>query len=331
MGGLLYIVRRDMRHDFWDIKKVLVRRAWMVGLGLLMMGLLACSLFPLVPGLAATPSPVPIPGPDELRFKDPETGRRFKELNTVIDSFVDKSWMTIPYHLSGNFYEAAWCSGAGADCQRTDAIFGRRDQRLLELYTLFYDADFPEVFGLGFQAVWVPRTTGWGASFGFSEGGERVVADGWGVTFNQYLSPAGAPDATLSLGQGDSYKIYETTIRYISGKSVRDDLAPYLAGPEAMREQGVKKLGAFAEQVRSEIGTDQVLACDLEPYKGNGIPPVCKPRPMTAAEKVSELARAEADFAAREQLLSDHYQEMYAAWMQAFPVERFWGPATIHQ
>ena len=320
-----------MRHDLWDIKKALVRKAWMAGFGLLMLGSLACSFFSLVPGLAATPSPLPVPGPDELRFKDPETGRRFNELNTAINSFVDKNWGMTPYQLSGNFYEAAWCSGAEANCQRTDAIFERRDQHLLELYTLFYDADFPEVFGLGFHAAWVPTTTGWGASFGFSEGGDSIVADGWQVIFQQYLSPAGAPDATLSLGQGDSYKIYETTIQYISGKSVRDDLAPYLAGPDAMREQGLKNLRAFAEQVRNEISTNQVLACDLEPYQGNGIPPACKPRSMTAAEKISELARAEADFAVREQLLSDHYQEMYAAWMQAFPVERFWGPATIQQ
>ena len=91
-----------------------------------------------------------------------------------------------------------------------------------------------------------------------------------------------------------------------------------------MRDRGLTQIHALAQKVKDEISTHQVMTCDLQPYKGGGIPPECKSRSMTTIEEYAELARAETYFANQEQLLNDHYQDMYAAWMSAFPMNQYW-------
>lgn len=306
------------------LKKPLARKAFGLACGLVLLGIFACRFFS-APELAATPSPTPVPGVDELRFKDAETVRRFRSLNGYINNFVDETWRTTSYHMTGNFYESSWCRGAGVgpDCESTSSTIVNRDQHIIEMYTLFYQ-DFPEVSGLGFYVHWVPMETGWGASFSFSEGGGMTVGDGWGVAFSEYTTSTGQPEATVILGWDYNYKIYETSIDFSPGLPEREDLALYLAGPEAMRDRGLTQIQALAQKVKTEISAHQVMTCDMQPYQGGGIPPLCISRSMTPAEEAAELARADAHFADQEQLLRDHYQEMYTAWMEAFPLDQFW-------
>jgi hypothetical protein len=305
-------------------RKALTKKSPGLACGLVLLSILACRFF-TVPELAPTPSPTPVPGVDELRFADAETGRRFRSLIGYINDFIDETWRTTSYHMTGNFYESSWCRGAGAspDCQVANSTIDNRDQHIIELYTLFYQ-DFPKVYGLGFYVHWVPMETGWGASFSFSEGGSTTVGDGWGVGFYNYTTSTGPPEATLTLGWGYSYKIYQTSIDYSPGLPERDDLALYLAGPQAMRDRGLTQIQALATKVKTQINTHQVMTCDWQPYQGGGIPPLCKTRPMTPAEEAAELARAEVYFTDQEQLLRDHYQEMYTAWMTAFPLDQYW-------
>jgi hypothetical protein len=294
--------------------------------GLVLLSILACSPTLFIP--APTPTQ-PIASVTELQFKDSKTGRRFRALNSCIKNIVDDSWHTVPYQLMGNFYTSSWCSGAGArsDCQIMDSILGKRNQHIIRLNTLFYSQDFPDVFGLGFQALWVPKTTGWGALFSFSEGGGSVMGDGWGVTFPEYTTPAGDPISTVDLGWNYSYTIYgpnRTSFDYSSDLSLRDDLALYLSSPEAMRDRGLEHIQALAQKVDMALNTHQVITCDLGPYLGKGVPPACTPRPLTPVEESAELTRADAYFVNQEQLLRDHYQEMYTAWIMAFPLDRCW-------
>jgi len=286
--------------------------------------LLACSFFtPAAPD----PTPLPVPRVDQLRFKDPDTGRRFLDLDAAVRGLAaGAAWRTSGYRLGGNFYRSSWCSGAGApaDCQVSQSSFENLDQHVLDLYTLFYDQDFPQVFGLGFQAFWMPPGPGWSASFSFAEGGGSVVAQGWGVTFRQYQDGDPHPRALLSLGSSSSYPVYQSSIDDASALPLRQDLALYLSGPAAMRDQGRRMIEALAQKVKTEISAHRVAACDMQPYQGKGLPPQCKPRPMTAEEETAELARAQAYFAGQEKLLDDHYQEMYAAWINAFPFDRQW-------
>jgi len=296
-------------------------------LGILLLILFNLSACRASSPVTETPTLAVIPGVGQLRFTDPETGKRFNDLNASIQALIDQNWKTNPYHLSGNFYEAAWCRGSGTrpDCQGSSANKDIRDQHILALNTLFYPQDFPKVFGLGFQAVYVPPTQGWGAVFNFSEGGGSVMGEGWSVIFSEYKADSGEPDALISLGSGAyQYRVLETTIGLDTGLPMRADLALHLESPQAMRERGQAQIQALAGKVRSQISAHQVPACDWQESTGNGIPPTCKPRAMTAVEEAEELARAEAFFKDEEKLLGDHYQEMYAAWMNAFPFDKAW-------
>ena len=58
--------------------------------------------------------------------------------------------------------------------------------------------------------------------------------------------------------------------------------------------------------------------------QGKGIEPPCTPRSLTPDEEAAELARAAAHFDAQQALLRENYREMYAALMQAFPLDRCW-------
>ncbi len=212
-------------------------------------------------------------------------------------------------------------------CQAAGSDFERCDQQVIKLNTLFYDQDYPQVFGLGFQALWVPKTAGWGASYSFAENGDGIVGDGWGVAFPEYTPPPAPPETTVNLGWKYGYTIYgpdRTTFEYSSDLPLREDLALYLSAPQAMRDRGLVGLLALAQKVDQAINTHQVNTCDLGPYLGRGLPPACTPRPLTLGEEAAEGLRAEAYFANQEKLLGDYYQEMYAAWMMAFPLDRCW-------
>jgi hypothetical protein len=201
----------------------------------------------------------------------------------------------------------------------------QRDEQFIELNTLFYPKEYPQVFGLGFQTYGMLPGIGWGTNFSFSEGGKSVMGEGWGLTITQSLSSGGEPDATVVLGKDYSYKINnKTSVEYSSPLPLREDLAGYLISPEGMRDRGVAAIQALAGKVEDAIRSHQAPTCDYQPYQGNGIPPACLPRPMSADEESAELARAKSFFADQEGLLRDHYQEMYAAWMAPFPLDQCW-------
>jgi hypothetical protein len=267
---------------------------------------------------------------DELQFKDPETGQRFRTLDRCIQGIVDDTWQEKPYYSGGNFYESRWCRGTGTrnECQIASGSSDNRDQQAFILYTLFYSQYYPEVFGLGFYLRWVPESTGWGVSFGFDENGGSVVGEGWGVIFNEYVNPTGPPEATVYLNSTYSYTIYGpengTHFRQFSDLPLREDLAIYLSGSEAMRDRGLAQNQALAQKVFTAINAHQVNTCDRGPYLGGGIPPQCTPRPLSPEEETEELARAEAYFTEQEQLLRNHHREMYNAWVTTFPFDECW-------
>lgn len=91
-----------------------------------------------------------------------------------------------------------------------------------------------------------------------------------------------------------------------------------------MLERGLEGIGVLAQKVEGEIRSGNVPACDLQPYQGNGIPPACILRPMTEEEVAVELARAKDHFEIQEQVLRESHEEMYAAWMTAFPLNQCW-------
>lgn len=293
--------------------------------GLFLLGLAACRFFQQ----QVTPTPQPVIPVDQLQFTDAQTGSRFRALDGCIRKLAGPSWKGGTYELVGNFYQAYWCTGTGsrADCQIAGSSIDDRDQHSILLNTLFYPQEYPQVFGLGLLALWNPVSTGWGASFSFSEKGEGITGDGWEVTFRQYLTSGQAANATVSLGGKYSYTIQgpnRTNIELTPELSLRDSLSQSLASPEAMRDAGLKNMRALAADVEGQLRDHKIMGCDLGPYHNDGIPPVCNPRPMTAEEEAGQIELARNYFTQAETLLTDHYQEMYTAWMKAFPLNQCW-------
>jgi hypothetical protein len=297
---------------------------WLSATGVLL-STLACR----IPLVAPTPTstPLPVASLDELRFDDPETGRRFRALDACIQEIADNGWRTTGYRLIGNFYTSRWCRGDGArdDCQIASSTRNNRDQHVIELETFFYPSDYPQVFGLNLAALWVPERDGWGASFYFSEGGGSFHGEGVGINFSLYETGHHEPSARVSVIGRLTYGPLETGIRLPpKGLSAREELALYLASPEALRDEGLAQIQALAARVDEALRTHQVTACDRGPYQGDGIEPPCTPRPLTPDEEATELARAEAYFDEQQRLLRENYREMYAALMRAFPLDQCW-------
>jgi hypothetical protein len=297
---------------------------WLCVVGILS-STLACRL------LRGTSEPTPTPmltvGLDDLRFDDPEIERRFRALDVCIREITADGWRTTGYKLIGNFYSSRWCQGDGArdDCQIASSTQYNRDQHVIELETFFYPSSYPQVFGLKLAALWVPEQDGWGAHFHFSEGGRNFYGEGVGISFSQYEAGSREPVATVSVIGPLTYGLFETGVTLPpEALSAREELALYLVSPEALRDEGLAQIQALAARVDETIRTHQVTACDRGPYEGNGIQPPCTPRPLTPEEESAELARATAYFDEQQRLLRENYREMYAALMQAFPLDRCW-------
>jgi hypothetical protein len=275
-------------------------------------------------------SPNDVASVNELKFEDPETGQRFRKLDSCIKKITNFTWRQIPYSQGGNFYESRWCRGSGANdnCVISSGSSDNRNQQLFELYTLFYSRSFPEVFGLGFSFDQVPKSTGWGVSFSFAESGGGVVSESWSVSIKKYTNPTGPPELSVRVGRTYGYRVLgsstSTRFHQFSDLPVREDLAIYLSGAAAMRDRGLVQRKALEQKVIAAIKSHQLQNCDHGPYLGDGIPPVCTPRPYTPEEEAEQLSLAKAHFAEQEQLLRTYYQELYDLWMMAFPFDECW-------
>ncbi len=284
----------------------------------------SCEKSTFSPG--AAPTGLPVVDADKLNFQDSETRQHFVSLNQCINNIIDAKWTAIPYQLSGNLYKSSWCQGTGttSDCRIASSTLDHRDQHVLSLFTLTYLQDFPTAFGLGLDTLWVPAETGWGAQFSFSENGAGIIADQWGVRFDRYTSPTDQSELTAVLGSYDQYQIQETLVTYSFGLPLRDDLALYLKSAEAMRIRRLEQIQALAQKVKATIETHQAAICDWGPNLNNGIPPKCTPRSLTPEEEAVELLKADKNFSDQEQIMNENYQELYTAWMKAFPMDQCW-------
>ncbi len=210
--------------------------------GIILLGLPGCRYF----GKPVTSTPVAVIPVDQFQFTDAQTGSQFRTLDGCIRNLTNASWKGGSYELVGNFYEAGWCTGTGArsDCQIAGSSIDNRDQHVITLNTLFYPQDYPKVFGLGLQSLWIPKSTGWGASFAFSEKGEGITGDGWGVIFRQYLTSSQPADATVDLGWKYGYIVHgpnQTTIELTPDLSLRESLSQSLASPGSHARPGVEE------------------------------------------------------------------------------------------
>jgi len=274
------------------------------------------------PTASPTDTPMPSLRPDQLQFENALTGQRLQALDGCAHDLACEDWTIVPYRQLGNFYQAKWCKSD--ECVIASGNAHRRDQHIIQLDTLFYPNSFPQVFGLGINARFVPPAEGWGASFSFHEKGKTIVGEGFGLSFAHFATVSGPAETTLRLGPRYSYTVHQTDISISSTLSLREELAVYLSSAQTMRDRGSEQLAALAAKVESTIENGQVIGCDYGPYNNDGIAPECFPRPLTKDESVEAGAAAQTFFEAQQQTLRDHFREMYAALLQAFPLDRCW-------
>lgn len=302
------------------------RNLWRVAVACILVLLLAgCLQYSGV----STPHETSIPKMNDLaslQFESSEIEQRMKALDSCCRNLAGAGWTYHPYRQIGNFYSASWCSGAGAqqDCVIAEGTADVRDQHAIELYTLFYPVSFPQVFGLGLHALWVPPAEGWGANLSYDEQGKTIVGDNLSLDFSYYTSPTGAPQDKIHLGSGVQYQVEHTSVVVSSDLSLREEMTRYIASPESMRDRGLAMLDALSTKVESTVQSHQAEKCEYGPYKGGGIPPACNPRPLTPAEETEALATARSYFARQKQLLNRYYKDMYASLMNAFPLNTCW-------
>jgi hypothetical protein len=235
-------------------------------------------------------------------------------------------WKRRPLRKGGNFYTAYWCRGAGSrkDCQFTPSGRRGRDQRAVRLFTLFYDKTWPQVQGVGVNAVWIPDGRGWGGQLYFADGGgTRVVGSQFHLNLRRYSGPDSDPVDNVFVGASYDYKIAQTRIALPFSGDLRQEAKAYLASSTALRNRAVSRLRALEKKVLATLAANKIKTCTYGPYKGRGIPPVCHPRPLKPAETRRAGVDARSHFARQRGLLKKHHTKMYEALLKALP-KRCW-------
>lgn len=279
------------------------------------------------PAAVSTPSGTPTPTPsgliEQLQFDIPQTQERLTTLDRCVQEVAQPGWQHQPYEIIGSFFEARWCSDSSA-CKLEIEQASATEQHSITLSTYHYTNQFPNVHGLGINAVFIPANSGWGARFYFSESGAGLVAEQFSLQFHRYDAPSTPPSAEVFLGNGYAYQVDETYLAISANLPLRDELALYLESAEAMQQKGLAKLSELAAKVEVTIRSHKVEHCDYGTPTPPDVPPPCNPRPLTPAEEQAALSEAQKHFAEQKQLLTDNYREMYAALLRAFPLDRCW-------
>jgi hypothetical protein len=259
---------------------------------------------------------------EKVPFEDEETRTELIALETCARGLVKDGDHTVPWLNHGNFFVEEWCGGSGAavDCLTHDDA---RDQFARRVSTLRFGNGGP-YFGVLFGAHWVPPA-GWAASLSFSEKGKDIIGKGFGVTFSRYTGPNGPPEDELELGNSYSYTIYEERKFLARGtQPLRAEMTRFITSADALREAGSAQLAKARAEVLELLTTHAVKVREYEPDPSNGTAPDFKLRDATPAEEAGQVHKAKQHFDRQDALLAANYQEMYAAILKAFPVDRCW-------
>lgn len=262
---------------------------------------------------------------DELRFSDSYSSKRFLALDACIQEYIsgDDEWRTSGYGRNGKHsFESRWCRGEGTldECKIKSSYREKRDQHIIKLKTFFDSDEDTEASGLGFSVLRVPAEGGWAVNFGYHEE-ESVWVNFW-YNESAYFNPDVEIERVSIIGLF-SYKVVETTIRAPDTRSLstHDKMTRVLESPKAMRDMAIHYYQALAAEVDAAQHNDDISACDYGEYQGDGIQPICTPRPFLDDELSAELKRADEHFASQQVLLGDNYREMYNTLLQAFPFD----------
>lgn len=258
-----------------------------------------------------------------LRFRDPAEGQRFTRVRGCFAARpTGAGWRHYPLRRIGNFVQEDWCSGAHSQGCAGGSFSGERGDEWYSVYTLHYDRDWPEVFGLGVSAGRQPRTGEWGVSFSYTINGDRIINSTFGVSFHRFAGEKIAQD--VHLGHSYGHKVAETQIQIDAPGSQDEELARLIASPESFATTATARIDALLAEVERQIGAQLPTKCVYGPYEGGGVPPVCTPAPLTAEERDAARAAARSALGARRDAVTQHAAEFHRMLTELMAFDRCW-------
>ena len=304
----------------------------------------------------ATPEPTP-PSPTEtytveqLTFRNPALGFRFRHLDACAQQFAEEKGLEhLPYYRAseGTPYSSlmgSWCLKTESGwCQESPLAPGARPFRRVDLSGLFPTRRFDDIFSIGFKAVYAPASSGWVAEMDMATGetaGDACVRLRY---FDADAAPAApaSPSRTLGLLCHATYalpdwrgdRVAHGALPALDNLTAGHRLARLLESPESLRDLGVQQYEDLLAQAQTLLDSGDLQVCEETPATpqagaGQRVAPAptalpCAPRPLSPQEQAAESERLRAWVSERIDWLRADYAAMYAALEQAFPFAACW-------
>ena len=308
------------------VRGAFAREALRLCLALATTGCLGFTSAVSVPPVAATPL-----NAEALEHQDTSLGRLHDALRLRAVARAD-GWTHQAMRKSGNFLQERWCAPtvSVSACER--GTMGREPEpghAWSSLSALHYPKDWPQVFGLVYDAGAVPGADGWGASVSISLQGARVIGDH--VYVRLLPVTGGVVGEVVPLGPTLSWTIEETTLRVVDpalGTTAGEDelrrwLDEVLSGPDSLRTRSLAHLDALGTKVSRALMAGEVQKCEYAEYQGDGIPPECTLVPLSAEEQRGATVALGTELARRRSSLEAGAQAMQAS-VRRLLVEESW-------
>lgn len=273
--------------------------------------LLGAALGAASPGASAGPAAGPNGGPT---LSDPAELALWSAIFTKVQAEVS-GWSAGGQGARGSLIDQRWCrppvspEACAAEGGLPDGPRSLGRARLGWMSTGRPNGDF----GVHYTVLDLPEA-GIGLRLSLSVGGRGLVGDQLSLRWQRAPAANGSPDL-LRLGSSLQWSVGEQSIAVampgVSGPA--EALAALAAGPGALQQRGLAHIDALERAVEAALSGDALRFCELGPYEGDGLPPACLPRPLTAAEKEAERARLRAALGPWRAALMGEAEALHAA------------------
>lgn len=300
----------------------------------------------------APPPPAQTYTVEQLAFRNPALGFRFRHLDACARQFAEEKGLEyLPYYRASegvpySSLMASWCrKDAAGWCAATGSVPAQQEARRVDLSALLparqLENNTPaDIFSLSFKAVYAPATSGWVAEMDMATG--ETPGDAC-VRLTYFEAGSTTPSRAIGLLCHATYTLPDRRGGFIAhgdlpelaGLAAGHRLARLLETPESLRELGIRQYEALLTQAQAVLESGDLALCEDAPatpqaggsdQRAAPVPTAlpCAPRPLSAEERRAELERAQAYVAARIQWLRADYAAMHAALEEAFPFAACW-------
>ncbi|MGC4122182.1 MAG: hypothetical protein QM765_47900 [Myxococcales bacterium] len=284
---------------------------------------LALFLLLLSPALARAQEPKMALKTSNLQFETKAEGERHQALRAWMEKKAAGGWKHQPLQVAGNFLTERWCGPKVATdvCAAGSVVTNeQRGTEWMTLEALHYE--LPKAFGLVVNLGHFPEKGDLAVRFYVAEGGKSIVGEAMGATF-LVLGKDGKVSEQVTVGERASFQILDTELSASSPDPWRATLKKMAASPKSLETLATQMLDALQARVDEALAKGEVLGFDEGEYKGDGVPPMKTPRPLTAAEKEREAKAAKAEIARRKAFVAKHAKAMHALLVDKVPVDLF--------